>query len=268
MIAFRSLVKAFRELELGYHSRVVVHASLEGLGEVLGGEAAVVGALIGSFETVLMPAFTPQCMVVPPEGPPENGLDYAIGQSINPRAVAFHSDLSIGEPASEIAEHFRLHPQVERSTHPLLSFAARNGKEALQAQSLEDPLAPIAWMAEFDGDILLLGEDHQQNVSLHYAERLAGRKQFLRWALTEAGVEACPSMPGCSEGFHAATPLLRGLARRLQLGPAVIEVIPLRDMINCITAAIREDPRALLCDRTGCPRCAAVRTVVRSKQAK
>ena len=91
----------------------------------------------------------------------------------------------------------------------------------------------------------------------------AGRRQFVRWALTLDGVVECPGFPGCTAGFQQIASRLDGISRTLQLGESIIEVIPLRDMINIAVGWIHEDPRALLCDREGCPRCAAVRASVR-----
>ncbi len=138
-----------------------------------------------------------------------------------------------------------------------------NADEALRTQTLEEPLAPIRWLAAYDGDVLLIGVDHTVNTSLHYAEKQAGRRQFLRWALTSHGVVACPNFPGCSDGFQAIAPRLEGIARKVALGPSSIETIPLRDLIHIAVSWIHEDPRALLCDHLGCERCAATRASVR-----
>jgi aminoglycoside 3-N-acetyltransferase len=119
-------------------------------------------------------------------------------------------------------------------------------------------------MAEADADVLLIGTDHRRNVGLHHAERLAGRKQFVRWALTEQGVVTCPQVPGCSDGFNAITSRLEGVVRQAPLAGQEILAIPLRDLIHIAAGWIREDPRALLCDRSGCERCADVRQSVRA----
>jgi hypothetical protein len=56
---------------------------------------------------------------------------------------------------------------------------------------------------------------------------------------------------------------LAGIARQAQLGDNLFQAFPLRDLINIAVAWIRQDVRALLCDRQGCERCAAVRASVR-----
>ena len=86
----------------------------------------------------------------------------------------------------------------------------------------------------------------------------------MRWALTEQGVVTCPQVPGCSDGFNAITARLEGVVRQAPLAGQEILAIPLRDLIHIAAGWIREDPRALLCDRSGCERCADVRQSVRA----
>lgn len=263
MLTYRDFKVAFRDLDLGLHSRVIVHASLQAFEPVAGGAGSIVGALLSTVEMVLTPTFTTRTMVTPAMGPPDNAMNYGGALELNSDATFFTPDLPADPDMGEVAEIIRLHPDARRSHHPILSFAGVNVDEALASQSIADPFAPVAWLAEFDGDVILLGVDHTANVSLHYAERKAGREQFTRWALTPEGVVACPGFPGCPDGFQAITPRLEAVVRRVQVGPSTIEAIPLRDMVNIATGWIHEDPRALLCDQLGCPRCAATRALVR-----
>jgi aminoglycoside 3-N-acetyltransferase len=265
MLTYRDLVLTFRELGLGPHSRVIFHASLSALGLISGGAETVIGALISACEVVMAPTFTYRTMVIPEVGPPDNGLDYESAADQNRMAEVFHPEMPADPVMGVTAEALRNHPEALRSDHPILSFAAVNAAEALASQSLEAPFAPIDWLAEYDGDVLLLGVDQRSNTSIHFAEQLAGRKQFLRWALTKKGVVECPRWPGCPEGFEALSPRLEGVIRRETLGEGIVQLIPLRDLIHIVVGWIREDPRALLCDRLGCDRCAAVRADVRTE---
>jgi aminoglycoside 3-N-acetyltransferase len=259
--SYREWITALRDLGLGRHSRVLVHASLDTLAPVAGGGDTVVGALAATCEMVVMPAFTERTLVTPPVGPADNGLAY--GEAQNVEAEFFRPELPVDPALGEVAEALRRHPKATRSVHPALSFAGIQADEALQAQSVSEPLGPIRWLAEFDADVVLIGVDHRKNVTLHWAERLAGRKQFLRWALTSDGIVECPAYPGCPDGFQAIAPRLRGITREAVLGDDPLQAIPLRDLIHVAVAWLREDPRALLCDRAGCLRCAAVRASVR-----
>jgi aminoglycoside 3-N-acetyltransferase len=265
-ITFRDLQKGLRDLGVTRNSRVLVVASLPALGPVRGGAETVVGALTSLCRLVVMPAFTPQCQVWPLVGPANNGADYEARQAENAGAEFFHSDLPVHASQGAVAEALRQVPGARRSSHPLYSFTAA-GDEAeltLVAQSLAEPLGPIAHLAESGqgADVVLLGADPTANVALHYAEARAGRKQFVRWALTPQGVVECPGCPGCPDGFRAVIPFARPLARLAHVGAARAERIPLAPLVRATADLIRRDPTALLCSREGCARCGAVRTVL------
>jgi aminoglycoside 3-N-acetyltransferase len=263
MLTYRDFKTAFSELDLGLHSRLIVHASLQAFEPVAGGTNSIVGALLSTVEMVLTPTFTTRTMVTPAVGPPDNAINYGDALGLNNDAMFFTPDLPADPDMGDVAEIIRCHPDARRSSHPILSFAGLNVDEALESQSIEDPFAPISWLADFDGDVLLVGVDHTANVSLHYSEKAAGRVQFTRWALTPEGVVACPGFPGCPDGFQAIAPRLEAVVRRVQVGHGTIEAIPLRDLVNIAVGWIHEDPRAMLCDRLGCPRCSTTRALVR-----
>jgi aminoglycoside 3-N-acetyltransferase len=123
-------------------------------------------------------------------------------------------------------------------------------------------LKPVELLRERGGWVLLVGVDHEVNTSIHEAERLASRKQFVRWALTPQGVVQCGGFPGCSEGFGALKPYLAHAARMQPLGSSRVVAIPLEELIATAQARVQADPLALLCDRAYCPRCEAVRREV------
>lgn len=265
MVSYRDLIHILRDLGLESYSRVIVHASLTAFDHVSGGARSLIGALLETCETVIMPSFTYATMVVPPVGPVDNGLDYGSGNGNNLEANIFSLDLPADESLGPAPEVLRHHELARRSAHPILSFVGVNADEALGGQTAETPMAVIEWLADFDGDVLLIGEGHRRNFSLHYAEKLIGRKQFTRWALTRGGVVECPGMPGCSHGFQAIAPRLDRIARRDNLDGAPFELIPLRDLLNVATGWLREDPLAMLCSDDTCPCCTAIRRDVAGK---
>ncbi len=262
MITYRDFTRALREVGLTPNSVVLAHVALDGLEPIRGGAEAVLGALLSSCHALLMPTFTTRTMIIPRTGPPDNGLTYD-QEEANAQAEIFDPQMPADASMGEVVEALRQHPEARRSCHPILSFSGIRADEALAAQTIDDPWAPIAALAEADADVLLLGADHTTNVSLHYAEKLAGRKQFLRWALVPGRIVACPAFPGCSDGFPAIAPRLEGVSRLAALGETTIELVPLRDLIHVAVGWIRQDPRALLCDRPGCARCRDVRASVR-----
>jgi len=262
-ISYRDIVRALRELGFNQDSSVIAHVSLAALepGSVRGGTETVIGALLASCGTVVMPAFTHQTMVWPESGPQDNGCAYGDHAEENARAVMFSPGLPADPDLGQVAERFCRHPQARRSDHPVLSFAAlgAHAQEIVAAQSLDGPLGPIEWLYDHGGDVLLMGTDHRRNTAIHLAEKFAGRKQFVRWAVGIERAYRLPDFPGCSNGFNAIAAKLAWIAHQAAIGPLAVQRIPIANLVEVAVQAIQEDPGALLCSDPACEQCNAVR---------
>lgn len=248
---------------LGLTDRLVIaHASLKAFGDIEGGAEALLRILLASVRGLVMPTFTYKTMLTPELGPPNNGITYGNARDSNKMAEPFRPDLPADPTMGVLSEMLRRHPQAKRTYHPIQSFSGIHADSVLNTQTLYNPLAPIGALAEQDGWVLLLGVDHTVNTSIHYAEKLAGRRQFTRWALTKERVVECPGFPGDSAGFNAIAPDLEEAARALEIGGARIQAIPVSKLIEVVINQIKEDPLALLCQRVDCERCEAVRRSV------
>jgi len=261
-IRLQDLLFGFRELILNSNP-IIAHASLSALGEIEGGVETLLNALLDSVSALVMPTFTYKTMLTPDVGPPDNALKYGCARDANRMAEAFLLDMPADKMMGVLPEALRRHPRARRSAHPILSFAGVNADAALDAQTMLDPFAPIGVLAEQGGWVLLLGVEHTVNTSIHYAEKLAGRKQFIRWALTPERIVECPGWPGCSRGFQAIAPDVDGMARRARIGKADVQAIPLAGLFEAVSARIKKDPLALLCQQGDCERCNAIRSARR-----
>jgi aminoglycoside 3-N-acetyltransferase len=241
-------------------SPVIVHASLKAFGYVEGGPDTMLRILLASARSVVMPAFTYKTMLTPEVGPPNNGITYGRESDLNKMAEPFDPDMPADKMMGVLAETLRQHPSASRTSHPILSFIGIGADSALNTQTLYHPLAPIGVLAEQAGWVLLMGVDQTVNTAIHYAEKLAGRKQFIRWALTKDRVLECPSFPGDSAGFQAIAPILEKDSRFVKIGNATIQAIPLTKLVEVVTDCIRQDPLALLCQREDCERCNEVQS--------
>lgn len=254
-----AILSGLLQLDIPAENPVVIHASLSAFGRVEGGAQHVVGALLDAWRSVVAPVFTYKTMIIPEVGPAENGIQYGSGAQRNRLAEFYRPDMPADRLIGAIAETLRRHPQAQRSRHPILSFTGVNAAPILSAQTLVDPLAPLRMLHEADGWVILMGVDHAVNTSIHYAEKLAGRQAFMRWALTTQGVVACPQFPGCSDGFDALAPTLEQVTRRVQIGRAYVQAVSIEDVILATSAQLQNNPLALLCDRSYCERCEAQR---------
>jgi aminoglycoside 3-N-acetyltransferase len=266
MVSYHDLMHGFRQLEISPDKPVIIHTSLSSFGEIHGGAATLLGALLAGFNSLFAPAFTYKTMLIPEDGPENNGLTYGSGRDSNRLAEFFQPDMPIDPLIGRFPAEILSYPKAFRSTHPIYSFVGVATDDLLQTQSIPNPLAPIFQLAERGGWVLLLGVDHTANTSLHAAERLAGRAGFIRWALTTEGVIECPGIGGCSNGFEKAAPLLAPITRQVTIGQAQIRALPVAPMLELFSAAIKKDPIAFLCDDITCQCCEAVRSAARSGQ--
>ncbi|GAB4421632.1 MAG: AAC(3) family N-acetyltransferase [Anaerolineales bacterium] len=245
---------------------VIVHASLKAFGRIQGdGDTwlnAVLMALIDTTGGLMMPTFTYKTMVTPGVGPPNNGITYGKKADLNLMAECFHYEMPADPLMGKLPEALRKNPYAMRTAHPILSFAGINVDEALAAQTLYNPLEPVGVLANQDGWVLLMGVDHTVNTSIHYAEKLAGRHQFVRWAYVKKQIVECYGFPGCSDGFTELEEELGPHTNRVEIGPSFVDAIPIKALIRVVRARLKANPLDLLCQREDCERCQDVRNTL------
>lgn len=259
MLSFRDISSGIRKLEIDPQKPVIIHASLSSFGEIRGGAETLLGGLLANFQAIMAPTFTYKTMLTPESGPANNGISYGSAYSQNRMAEFFTPTMPCDRMMGVLPERLRLHPKATRSTHPILSFAGINLEQTLATQTLSDPFLPIQSLNDQGGYVLLLGVDHTVNTSIHLAEKRAGRKTFIRWALTPKAVIECKGFPGCSEGFNKVEPFLEEITHSLPLGESQMKCISIPAMVDILESQVKSDPFAFLCEKETCPRCAAIR---------
>ena len=137
---------------------LLVHTSFRAVRPVQGGPAGLIDALraaLGPAGTLVMPSWT---------GDDESPFD--------PAATPASEDLGV------VADTFWRLPGVVRSDHPFALAAAGPHAARITADPLplppHVPESPVGRVHQLDGQVLLLGVNHDADTTLHLAELLAG----------------------------------------------------------------------------------------------
>jgi len=171
-----SLKSDFSALGVKPGAVIIMHSSLSKIGWIVGGPVSVIRALMQTLTpegTLVMPTFSgsnsePSKWENPPV--PKSWWD-----TIRKEMPAFEPKITPTRGMGKIAETFRNWPDVLRSNHPISSFAAwgKNAKFITENHELIGDLgegSPISRLYELDGQILLIGVNHENNSSIHLAE--------------------------------------------------------------------------------------------------
>ncbi len=151
------VVDQLRELGVQIGGVLLVHSSFRAVRPIEGGPTGLIGALIealGPEGTLVMPSWT--------------GNDEEV---FDPLVTPCSSDLGV------TADTFWRRNGVRRSQHPF-AFAARGPMAPFIVQDLialppHQYGSPVGRVLDCDGQILLLGVDHDANTSIHMAELMA-----------------------------------------------------------------------------------------------
>jgi aminoglycoside 3-N-acetyltransferase len=171
-----SLKRDFEALGVKQGAIIMMHSSLSKIGWTVGGPVSVIRALMQTLTpegTLVMPTFSsgnsePSKWENPPV--PKSWWD-----TIRKEMPAFEPKITPTRGMGTIVETFRMWPTVLRSNHPISSFAAwgKNAKYITENHELTGDLgegSPISRLYELDGQVLLIGVDHESNSSIHLAE--------------------------------------------------------------------------------------------------
>ncbi|XVH31298.1 aminoglycoside N(3)-acetyltransferase [Haloferacaceae archaeon DSL9] len=171
-----SIAADLRDLGIEPGETVLVHTSLSALGWVCGGAQAVVDALrtvVTDAGTLVVPTHTGQ--YTNPEHWSNPPVPDAWVPQIRESMPPFRPAVTPTRGMGAIPECFRIHPDVVRSGHPVVSFAAwgADAEAIVGDHGFDDGLgerSPLARIYDRDGAVLLLGVGHDRNTSLHLAE--------------------------------------------------------------------------------------------------
>ena len=226
---------------------LLVHTSFRAVRPVEGGPRGLIEALgrsLGSEGTLVMPSWT--------------GDDDRV---FDPGETPAAPDLGI------VADTFWRLASVRRSPHPF-AFAARGPKAE---RILADPFvlpphqhaSPVGRVLDHDGQILLLGVDHDANTSLHLTELLAGVPYRTRHHITvlrDGEPERIEYLENdhCCDRFRLADGWMteQGFQADGPVGHAPSRLMRSRDLVDTVLPRLKRDPCIFLHPRdAGCTEC-------------
>jgi aminoglycoside N3'-acetyltransferase len=248
-----ALVEQLRGLGVQPGGVLLVHTSYRAVRPVEGGPAGLIDALCAA----LGPAGT---LVMPSWGDDD---DVPFDPVRSPAA----RDLGI------VAETFRRFPGVRRSDHPF-AFAARGPQaETVLADPLplppHIPASPVGRVHDLDGQVLLLGVNHDADTTLHLAEVISGVPYRIpkhctvlrdgRPVRLEYGEN-----DHCCERFTLADEWLRaaGVQREGKVGHADARLARSRDIVRIAGAHLAAGPLVFLHEAGVCPECDRARAYI------
>jgi aminoglycoside N3'-acetyltransferase len=261
MVTTKDIRKAVQSLSLS-NKPLCIHASLRSFGWVKGGPLTVIEGFLVEGCTVVVPTFSYDLAVPPPESMrlPQNGYDYDTieepaprsSRIYTPKSVAFSREYMGAIPAAVLAM-----PRHVRGNHPLNSFAAV-GPLARDLISTQEPMhvyGPLEVLAETGGSVVMMGVGLNRMTLLHLAEQMAGRNLFRRWANGPDGQPIEVEVGSCSEGFVNLEPLLSPITTEEKVGEGVWRVYPVKETLATAAREIQANPKLTHCDDANCLRC-------------
>lgn len=255
-----AIVDVLRQEELR-EATLCVHSSFRSFGHVEGGPAAVIAALLGEGNTIMVPTFTASMRVPPPANIPlpiRNGTDYSQPE-YEEHAEVFDPDsesVDIHTMGAIPATLLRM-PGRSRGTHPTNSFSAVGpaAERLVTGQTPTNIWAPLEELVRQNGMVILMGVGYDRMTLVHLAERMVGRPSLIRWVNDGRGNKLAVTAGTCSRGFNNLAPALDPYVRRVQVGYSLWTLCPAQQILEVIVRAIANDPHLTVCSDAACKRC-------------
>lgn len=241
-----------------------VHSSLKSFGYVEGGPDAVIDGLLDAGCTVLVPTFsTWRYLHRQPLEQPElcferNALaELDQRPYFEPSPVYDTSSTVINDSMGAIPAAMLHRPDHIRGTHPLNSFSAAGplAEQLISLQTDSDVYAPLRALAERSGIVVMMGIGLHRMTLLHFAEQLAGRQLFRRWAADEQGNVRVVKIGSCGDGFERFAGVLAPIETRANIGTSEWRMFPAQQALDLGSAAIVANPSITRCANPECARC-------------
>ena len=251
--------QAIREAGLA-GAAVSFHSSMKSFGLVDGGADSIVDAFLNCNVTMLVPSHSYNCEVPYPDHHhyKQNGLRYTPDE-VWDTCEEFSTDSSwISDCMGAVPKAVMNRAAHIRGNHPIDSLTSIGplAKEIIAKQAPLDVYASFAKMYSMDkAFVVLAGVGLTSATAVHFAETLAGRYLFRRWARLIGGKTIEVEIGGCSSGFENLAPIVVDLEVRIVVGKSLWRIYPMKQFVNRISSSIKQNPALTKCDKADCVQC-------------
>jgi aminoglycoside 3-N-acetyltransferase len=254
---------AIQELNIQNES-VCIHSSMKSFGcQVDGGAKTIIDSFLSENCTIMVPAFDDDCEIYPPKHlrPEQNAAgDYSYFENCQygtPKTFTVESNDITTKDMGLIPYTLLRISARKRGYNPLNSMAAvgRYAEELVNGQSAQDVWAPFRKLYEKKGMVLLMGVQLYRATIIHFAEQLAGRVPFVRWANDKNDIPSICNTGGCSHGFENFTDVLKPIEKTIVVGNSLWRCFPAKEMVDICVKAMEENQNISHCHNPNCERC-------------
>ncbi|CAH0533426.1 hypothetical protein VST7929_01294 [Vibrio stylophorae] len=249
--------------QLGLSQRVILaHGALKSFGSCDFSPQQLIDTLASKGNTLVMPTFEYDCLANPPQDATNYQQNAVEGPwaFCSPHPFVGHEN-RITPDMGALSKILLNHPMRIRSVHPINSFTALGPQaKALMARQSYQGLYDIYQALcsdthEFDDAVLLLmGVGLTSATPIHYAEQLAGRAMFVRWASVAGEGIVETRIGACSLGFAALDDAVATIETRVLVGESLWRLFSLKAFIAVCQQAIEKNPALIQC-HSDCVRC-------------
>ena len=100
-----------------------------------------------------------------------------------------------------------------------------------------------------------MGTDLTSLTFIHYAEQLAGRNLFIRWAKGKDNCARRARVGSCSRAFNNLQLSLDHLRTDINYRQSQCQLLPATETLDTLVSTIRKHPKITHCKDTMCLRC-------------
>lgn len=234
---------------------IFAHCAMRSFGEFEGGAERLLETFLSAGCTVVAPTFTYFPMCLSPDGVEYSQNGYRGELETDPSP--YDADANDIEPSmGAFAKAVLNHPKRFRTEHPMNSYAAVGPlAQAILAPQDDFNVYGVYQSPQARNAVVLsIGVTPNSITPIHYAEQLAGKALFRRWAQTaqRGVVETC--VGSCSEGFIHLQPYLSTIQSEKRVGESIWTAYPLEALLEVCAQAFRKNPSITRCS-DDCPRC-------------